>query len=145
AAAQSGSAPSAPDAAAAYAALVRIPSLTILSADLVPASAAAPAHCYVRGLLPAAIRYHVQLPLPEAWNGRFLKWGDGGKDGDLEFADHRLAQGYAVANSNMGHDGGAEPGSWFGFVNRQADIDFGYRAVHLTVNAAKNVIRAYYG
>ena len=43
------------------------------------------------------------------WNGRFLQWGDGGKDGDLDFANHRLAQGYAVTNSNMGHDNGVEP------------------------------------
>ena len=70
--------------------------------------------------------------------------GDGGKDGDLDFADHRLAEGYAVANSNTGHDSGAEPGSTFGFNNRQAEIDFGYRAVHLTSNAAKTVIDAYY-
>ena len=31
-------------------------------------------------------------------------WGDGGKDGDLDYADHRVAEGYAVANSNSGHD-----------------------------------------
>ena len=82
-----------------------------------------------------------------AWarNGRLLNIGDGGKDGDLDFADHRLAQGYAVANSNMGHDNGVEPGASFGFNNRQAEIDFGYRAVHLTANASKSVVTAYYG
>ncbi len=62
----------------------------------------------------------MQLPLPENWNGRLLNIGDGGKDGDLDFADHRLAQGYAVANSNMGHDNGVEAGASFGFNNRQA-------------------------
>ena len=30
----------------------------------------------------------------------------------------------------MGHDDGAEPGASFAFDNRQAEIDFGYRAVH---------------
>ncbi|HSH75099.1 MAG TPA: tannase/feruloyl esterase family alpha/beta hydrolase, partial [Longimicrobiales bacterium] len=74
-----------------------------------------------------------------------LMWGDGGKDGDLDFADHRLAEGYAVANTNMGHDAGAEPGSSFAFDNRQAEIDFGYRAVHLTVVAGKEIVDAYYG
>ena len=44
--------------------------------------------------------------MPANWNGRLLKWGDGGKDGDLDFADHRVAEGYAVANSNTGHDNG---------------------------------------
>ena len=102
-------------------------------------------YCYVKGILPPAIGFHVQLPLPSAWNGRFLKWGDGGKDGDLDFADHRVAEGYAVANSNTGHDNGAEPGSSFAYDNRQAEIDFGYRAVHLTAVAAKTLVGRYYG
>ena len=101
-------------------------------------------YCYVKGIISPAIRFHVQLPLPENWNGRFLNWGDGGMDGDLDFADGRVAEGYAVANSDTGHDREAEPGASFAFNNRQAEIDFGYRAVHLTVNAAKSIIRVYY-
>ena len=125
-------------------ALRDLPNLTITTAKLVAAAGDTPSYCYVRGALPPGIAYHVQLPLPSNWNGRFLKYGDGTKDGDLDYADHRLAQGYAVANSNMGHDAGAEPGAWFAFDNRQAEIDFGYRAVHLTANAGKNVVAAYY-
>jgi len=126
-------------------ALTSVPNLTLTSAELVPATESTPQYCYVKGLISPAIAYHVQLPLPENWNGRFLQWGDGGKDGDLDFADHRLAEGYAVANSNTGHDNGSEPESSFGFDNRQAEIDFGYRAVHLTVNAAQTVLKEYYG
>ena len=135
------------------AALTDIRNLTITSAELrkVEQSRAlrrgyrVVQYCYVKGILPRAIRFHVQLPLPENWNGRFLNWGDGGHDGVLNFADHRVAEGYAVANSNTGHDNGAEPGASFAFNNRQAEIDYGYRAVHLTVNAAKSIIRVYYG
>jgi len=133
------------EAQAACRALVGIPNLTILSAELREADGSAPQQCYVRGLISPAIHYHVQLPLPSDWNGRFLGWGDGGKDGDLDFADHRVAEGYAVANSNTGHDSGSEPGASFGFNNRQAEIDFGYRAVHVMANAGKSVVRAYYG
>ena len=61
------------------------------------------------------------------------------------FSDQRLAQGYAAVNSNTGHDTGSEPGASFGFNNRQAEIDFGHRAVHLTAVAAKAVVDAYYG
>ena len=125
-------------------ALMGTRNLTITSARLLEATETTPQYCYVKGLISPAIVYHVQLPLPQDWNGRFLKWGDGGKDGDLDFADHRVAQGYAVANSNTGHDNGSEPRASFGFNNRQAEIDFGYRAVHLTSNAAKTVIKAYY-
>jgi feruloyl esterase len=137
--------PGVDDERAACEALLALPNLTITMARVVDAGGDTPRHCYVRGAIPPGIQYHVQLPLPQDWNGRFLKWGDGTKDGDLDFADHRLAQGYAVANSNMGHDSGAEPGAWFAFDNRQAEIDFGYRAVHLTANAAKVVIARYYG
>jgi feruloyl esterase len=126
-------------------ALTNVANLTLTSAELVPATDTTPQFCYVKGLISSAIFFHVQLPLPENWNGRFLQWGDGGKDGDLDFADHRVAEGYAVANSNTGHDNGSEPGSSFGFDNRQAEIDFGYRAVHLTVNAAQTVLNEYYG
>lgn len=119
--------------------------LTLQLAVLVEATETTPRHCYVKGVISPAIVYHVQLPLPQNWNGRFVNWGDGGKDGDLDFAYHRVAQGYVVANSNTGHDNGSEPGASFGYNNRQAEIDFGYRAVHLTVNAARTVITAYYG
>ena len=121
-----------------------IPNLTITLARIMESTDLTPRYCYVKGIISPAISYHVQLPLPKDWNGRFVNWGDGGKDGDLDFADHRVSQGYAVANSNTGHDNGSEPGASFGFNNRQAEIDFGYRAVHLTVNAAKTLIEAYY-
>ena len=125
-------------------ALLQTRNLTITYAG-VATTADGTTYCYVKGILPPAIQFHAQLPLPGAWNGRFLKWGDGGKDGDLDFADHRVGEGYAVANSNTGHDSGAEPGSSFAYQNRQAEIDFGYRAVHLTTVAAKTLVGQYYG
>ncbi|MBI2820691.1 MAG: tannase/feruloyl esterase family alpha/beta hydrolase [Acidobacteria bacterium] len=126
-------------------ALERLSNLTIISAQLRPAEGAAPQHCYIRGIISPAIHWHMQLPLPANWNGRLLNLGDGGKDGDLDFSDQRLAQGYAVANSNTGHDNGAEPYASFAWNNRQAEIDFGYRAVHLTANASKTLVKSYYG
>ncbi|MFT4862749.1 MAG: hypothetical protein ACI95C_001973 [Pseudohongiellaceae bacterium] len=122
-----------------------IRNLTITAAAIRQNDQSTEAYCYVRGIIAPAIHFHAQLPLPTNWNGRFLQWGDGGKDGDLDFADHRVAEGYAVTNSNTGHDSGVEPGASFGFNNRQAEIDFGYRAVHLTVMAGKTIVDAYYG
>ena len=130
--------------ARACSALTAIRNLTILSAGLMPAKGSTPEYCYVRGLIQPAIHFHVQLPLPQNWNNRFLYMGDGGMDGDLDFADERLAQGYAVANSNNGHDNGVTPGASFGFHNRQAEIDYGHRAMHLTVQAAKTLVKDYY-
>ncbi len=134
-----------PSSVSACQALTGLRNLTIISAQVRKTEAGNVLYCYVRGILPPAISFHVQLPLPENWNGRFVNWGDGGSDGDLDFADHRVAEGYAVANSNTGHDNGAEPGTSYAYNNRQAEIDFGYRAVRLTVSAAKRVIEQYYG
>ncbi len=125
-------------------ALRDLPDLTITSAALRDNDASDSPYCYVRGIIAPAIHFHAQLPLPDNWNGRFLQWGDGGKDGDLDFANHRVAEGYAVTNSNTGHDSATEPGSAFGFNNRQSEIDFGYRAVHLTTLAGKALVNSYY-
>ncbi len=70
----------------ACAALTDIRNLTITSAELreVDESSASRLgydvvrYCYVKGDIAPAIRFHVQLPLPENWNGRFLNWGDCG-------------------------------------------------------------------
>ena len=126
-------------------ALLDLPNLTITQAATRPASGSIPQYCYVRGIIAGRIGFHVQLPMRSAWSGRLLNIGDGSKDGTLSLANDRVAQGYAVANSNSGHDAGAEPGSTFAWDNRDALLDFGYRAVHLTANASKAVVRQYYG
>jgi len=64
----------------ACAALTDIRNLTIISADVreVDESRASRLgydvvrYCYVKGVISPAISYHVQLPLPENWNGRFF-------------------------------------------------------------------------
>ncbi len=126
-------------------ALQELRNMTILAANIRTNPADGASYCYVRGIISPAIHFHVQLLLQQSWNGRFLQWGDGGKDGDLDFAPQRVAEGYAVANSNLGHDSGVEPGASFAFNNRQAEIDFGYRAVHLTAAAGKRLVAEYYG
>jgi feruloyl esterase len=126
-------------------ALLDLANVTITRAVVKPASGTTPAHCYIQGTLDARIRFHMQLPRPENWNGRLLNIGDGGKDGALNFADHRLAQGYAVANSNTGHDAGAEPRATFAHEDLASMIDFGHRAVHLTAVVSKTIVRAFYG
>jgi feruloyl esterase len=135
--------PSSSDEAACQT-LLMMPNLSVTYAAIKPASSSTPQHCYIRGSISGTIRFHMQLPLKSNWNGRLLNIGDGGKDGVLNYADDRLVQGYVVANSNSGHDSGAEPNSSFA-ANLQEAIDFGYRAVHLTANASKAVVNAYYG
>ena len=133
-----------PGDAEACQSMLLLPNVTITYAALRPSAGTTPQYCYVRGTIGATIRFHMQLPLRANWNGRLLNIGDGGKDGVLNYGDNRLAQGYAVANSNSGHDAGAEPYASFAADNLQAVIDFGYRAVHETSVQAKAIVRAFY-
>ena len=64
-----------------------MPNLTITFASLKSAANSAPEHCYIQGTIAGRIRFHMQLPLAANWNGRLLNIGDGGKDGQLDFAE----------------------------------------------------------
>ena len=123
---------------------------SITSARLVPAAGAVPEYCRVEGTIPTGdpeegtnqVRFAVNLPTE--WNGRFVMIGDGGFDGAVSGSTARLPEGYATANSDMGHDGRAFGGGSFGFNNRPREIDYGWRATHVTTVVAKGIIDAYY-
>jgi len=121
--------------------LVELDDLTLLRAEARTTDTGHP-YCYARGVGPRAIAYHVELP--DAWNGRLVYLGDGGQDGDLDHAPFLLDAGYAVVNSNMGHDDGME-GQAFGLNDPESEVDFAWRAQHLALNAAKRLVRARYG
>ena len=46
-----------------------------------------------------------------------------------------------MANSNTGHDAGAEPRATFAHEDLAAVIDFGHRAVHLTAVVSKTIVQ----
>ncbi|MBO0754437.1 MAG: tannase/feruloyl esterase family alpha/beta hydrolase, partial [Bradyrhizobiaceae bacterium] len=60
------------------------------------------------------IAFQVQLPLPSAWNGRFMFQGGGGTEGSVPTAtgtdsgsggaNYGIENGYAVASQNGGHN-----------------------------------------
>jgi feruloyl esterase len=110
---------------------------------------AAPEHCDVRGTISDNIKF--ALFLPAAWNERFQMVGNGGKAGSISLGDMRTALrlGYASSSTDTGHDNAipAESGSGFGndaLFGKEREIDFGWRAVHLTALVSKDVIAAHY-
>lgn len=120
---------------------------------------ALPAHCAVTGEIGArtgvgGVRYatRFELRLPLAWNGRFQFMGGGGTDGSVRpahgFAANgsqpALAAGYAVVSSDFGHQASDPRDASFG-LDPQARIDWGYRSLGLVTQAAKTLIRAFYG
>ena len=87
--------------------------------------------------------------MPPEWNGRFVMLGNGGWAGDppesraAQFGRY-LRRGYAVAASDTGHSNVTEPGATFA-TDRQKLLDYAFRSLHVTAEASKMVLRAYYG
>ncbi|KAG8718575.1 hypothetical protein FRC08_004943 [Ceratobasidium sp. 394] len=92
-------------------------------------------------------RFEVWLPTSEHWNGRFAFVGNGGDAGGVNYPDMGVPlakYGFAVASTDTGHNGTSADGS-FAISNPESQIDFGYRAVHLSTTFAKTIAQAYYG
>jgi Tannase and feruloyl esterase len=107
------------------------------------------AYCRVQGLIAPEVRFEVSLP--EAWNGRLYMFGNGGFAGESLTAAGRasrrntaVAKGFAVAQTNTGHDASREPLASFAGTPQKLS-DYAYRAVHVTAVTAKALARAYYG
>ncbi len=103
--------------------------------------------CSVTAHLAPAINLQVLLPLA-TWQQRYLQVGCGGLCGNITLQSgasegcHVLAGGgFVMAATDMGHD--ARDGNWG--LDEQKRIDFAYRAQHVTAQAAKAMIQAFYG
>ena len=121
-----------------------------ITATAISATATAPAFCRVAGLLSPEIAFEVSLPA--RWNGRFYMIGNGGHAGESLEDPSRVSQrndalkiGFAVAQTNTGHDSRKEPGATFVLSNPQKAIDYAFRAVHLTAVTTKDITKDYYG
>jgi hypothetical protein len=119
-------------------------STELLTATYVPAHAPSPAYCRVEGYVVPQVGFELRLPL-SGWNGKFLEVGSGGWGGEmyLFFCEGPLRKGYACIASDMGHRGASSSGLW-ALNNPQAQIDFAYRATHVTAVAGKAIVTAFY-
>ncbi len=124
--------------------------LTILSAEVVSASDGVPRFCRVVAVLDPEIQVEVALPL--AWNRRLYVRGNGGYAGERLDAPSRAAlrdeavkRGFVAAQTNTGHDAAAQPLGSFAQNDLAKLVDYAYRAVHLTAQAAKDLATAFYG
>jgi len=106
------------------AAAFSVPAVRIIQSVLqpagVPAEAGTVPHCEVIGAidervgvdgLPYAIKFHLRMPVPNAWNGKLVFSGGGGSNGTLGDALHvtmlpysPLSRGFAVVSTDSGHD-----------------------------------------
>ena len=121
---------------------------SILSAMTTPGAGPVPQFCRVLGQILPEVRF--ELSLPAQWNGRLYMFGNGGYAGEAPDAPVRvtsrnaaLQRGFAVVQTNTGHDAAVEPLATFA-VNSQKLLDYSYRAVHVTAMTAKRIIAVYY-
>ena len=107
-----------------------------------------PAFCRVAGTIRATAESDIrfELWLPEAWNGKFMQTGNGGAAGAIVYESlmDPLLRGYAVANTDTGHQGGGGDFAWAA-ANPQKLVDYQYRAVHELTVAGKALTAARYG
>jgi feruloyl esterase len=107
-----------------------------------------PAFCRVAGVIkPTAdsyIRFEVWMPA-SGWNEKYLGVGNGGFAGSIDFRSlgNNLKRGYATAATDTGHEADGTDATW-AFHHPEKIVDFGYRALHLTTENAKALVRAYY-
>jgi Tannase and feruloyl esterase len=113
---------------------------SIISSEYIHQTDKLPAHCRVHGMVPPAVQF--ELRLPEKWNGKFFMVGNGGYLGVFFDQSYGLSRGYATASTDTGHQG---PDPKFALNNRTAEIDFAYRAIHVTTLAAKQLVEKFYG
>src|SRR5262249_13947306 len=115
---------------------------TVTLAELDPAGDL-PELCHVLGTIDPAVGF--ELVLPTDWNEELYFQGNSGFAGDLQVTVFLFVNGYATASTDAGHQSDDILDASWALDNRPAEIDYGYRAVHVTTVVAKDVIRAYYG
>lgn len=116
----------------------------IEAAKLMPAAAGQTGYCKVEGTIAPQVGFELHLPVT-GWNGKYLQQGCGGMCGwiNMGACADALARNYAVANTDMGHKGQPFSVRW-AKGDRQAEIDFGYRATHVLALVAKAITAAFY-
>ncbi|EIN04104.1 tannase and feruloyl esterase [Punctularia strigosozonata HHB-11173 SS5] len=89
---------------------------------------------------------NAEVWLPEDWNGRFLAVGNGGHSGGVTVEDLgfvAVAQGFAGVSTDTGHNGTSGDTPW-PLHNDDAIIDWSWRAMHVSVQVGKEVVKQYY-
>ena len=117
--------------------------------DIVAADPRSDGTCTVKG---AFGKVAFRVDLPPSWNSRLYVHGNGGYGGEsihetfgLATRISALGHGFAAAFTNLGHDAQSFDGARWAYNDREAEINYSYRALHLATLAAKAIIGVYYG
>ena len=101
-------------------------------------------HCRVSGIISKEIAF--TLLLPSSWNRRLLMGGNGGFAGSVDpNVLGWTTNGYATVSTNTGHDDPSGLSARWALDHPERQINYGFLAVHRTVEVAKVLARAFYG
>lgn len=108
-----------------------------------PGKAAA---CIVDGYTNRNVGWRLFLPPEAAWNGKMVQEGCGGRCGARrdEGCEMLAVRGYACVAADLGHRGTNYDNVW-AIDNPLAEVDFGFRATHVTNIVGRALIAAHYG
>ena len=118
-----------------------------VDAPLVPGKRVCKVSVTARPTSDSDIRIEVWIPEGASWNGRFVQIGNGGFAGQI---DERglaslAAAGYAAAATDDGHQSADETDARWALGHPEKVVDYGWRAIKQTTDAAKALIGAYEG
>jgi feruloyl esterase len=101
-----------------------------------------PAFCRVAGTITPEV--HFELWMPAAWNKKLLTAGNGGLAGTINYNAmlDPLRRGYASSSTDTGHV--ADNDAHWAQGHMERVIDFANRSVHVTTQADKAIIKAFY-
>jgi hypothetical protein len=111
---------------------------------VVEKSSDAPAYCKVEGYVWPQVGLEIRLPMMD-WNGKLIAVGNGGWAGSIpaDSCNKHLRRGYACVATDTGHRGSGAEGLW-AKDNLPAQVDFAYRAIHVSTLAAKAIVGSVY-
>lgn len=104
------------------------------------------ANCEVTAYVNPQVFFGLMMPA-EGWNGRYVFRGCGGSCGKLwteGACGKHVRDGYVCVFTNMGHFGDQTENHW-AQGDLQMQIDFGYRATHVSHVAGQVIAAAYLG
>lgn len=89
----------------------------------------------------------IEVWIPQDWNGKFVQVGNGGFAGSIPYGslNRVVAGGYAAAGTDNGHQAEDGTDARWALGHPEKVVDFGWRAVKATTDAAKAVLAAYAG
>lgn len=106
-----------------------------------------PASCRVVGVARPTSDSEIgfELWLPDAWSGRYVQLGNGGFAGNIDHPSlaAEIRRRNAAAMTDTGHKASQFDASW-ALGHPEKVIDYGYRSIKVTANAAQSLIDDYY-